>query len=950
VFPFLLGILLSANPAPPPASNPAAAADGFVESLQGDQPATTGSVFANAGVRAHVNETLERFQCVSVDRYNFTINVENSDAATIVVDLDGTGVTARQRRLPLPRRWFLHVIRRDGAWSIDKAMTEEQRIVAQLLATSGDAAREAIVARYAEYDRAALGRALADATIDVLRDSLGQTRPAPLEASADALGFALRLVLASDDRSAIVMGLRAAAIYGDSFKLAAEALAYARESDCDDLALALFTLGNMQSARNLEEGARHLHEAADLVDQVDNPRLPLKALHNYAVQQQQRGDVPHAFDAALALARGAARYGWREGEAAANIDLADTYTTLQRDDLAVVCRRHALALLRADGNEAWATTMLFDVAATEMRIGDTTHGVADYEEALALGRTRISAFPLIQNLTVYAESLADAGRINEASGPLNEALLLKPDLRGSLAVEIAKVRLAQHRDREAIELAAGILDKSQDNFYGDVVSRAETIIGRARARLGQRRDAIVALRHAIEIIETRRAALPADELARQRYFTARLEPYYALIDVLVADGRPREALIAAERVKARSLLDTLTFGRVNLAHEMTAADAAREAAAVAEVTRLRKAKTFDGRRMAEARRTLDELRAALHWRYPAAAIKADDLHPLRALAVLPKDAAIVEYVLGPASTFIFVVRDGRVRVKRIAITRAAVTRQVEALHDAVASRRLDYAGFADRVASSLLRPVEPWIASARRLYIVPDGAIWQAPFNLLPDIHGQPLIERHDIAYVPSIALAAQSHERPGPRRLLALGTPAALGAAGEVQSIAEIYGTRADAYVGSVATGQRFLDRAPAYSVIHIAAHAEVFDDWPMESALLLGGRSVTADEILRTPLRCDVTVLAACNTADGHVRDGEGVVGLSWALLGAGCANAVVSQWSVDSEATRRLMVAFHRGYAAGLRPAAALRRAELAMLREPVDAHPFYWAPFVVIASGW
>ena len=54
---------------------------------------------------------------------------------------------------------------------------------------------------------------------------------------------------------------------------------------------------------------------------------------------------------------------------------------------------------------------------------------------------------------------------------------------------------------------------------------------------------------------------------------------------------------------------------------------------------------------------------------------------------------------------------------------------------------------------------------------------------------------------------------------------------------------------------------------MIHIAAHAEVDADWPMESALLLRDRRLTADEILHSPLRCEIAVLSACNTAEGRV-----------------------------------------------------------------------------------
>jgi hypothetical protein len=55
------------------------------------------------------------------------------------------------------------------------------------------------------------------------------------------------------------------------------------------------------------------------------------------------------------------------------------------------------------------------------------------------------------------------------------------------------------------------------------------------------------------------------------------------------------------------------------------------------------------------------------------------------------------------------------------------------------------------------------------------------------------------------------------------------------------------------------------------------------------------------------------------------------------------------VDSAATERLMIAFHRALAAGVAPPEALRHAALSLRAEPAFAHPFYWAPFVVIGNG-
>ena len=70
----------------------------------------------------------------------------------------------------------------------------------------------------------------------------------------------------------------------------------------------------------------------------------------------------------------------------------------------------------------------------------------------------------------------------------------------------------------------------------------------------------------------------------------------------------------------------------------------------------------------------------------------------------------------------------------------------------------------------------------------------------------------------------------------------------------------------------------------------------------------------------------------------------------MAAGARGVVASQWPVDSAATARLMVSFHRGLAGGLSADEALRQASLDLRNTPGGAtrHPFYWAPFVVLGA--
>jgi CHAT domain-containing protein len=69
----------------------------------------------------------------------------------------------------------------------------------------------------------------------------------------------------------------------------------------------------------------------------------------------------------------------------------------------------------------------------------------------------------------------------------------------------------------------------------------------------------------------------------------------------------------------------------------------------------------------------------------------------------------------------------------------------------------------------------------------------------------------------------------------------------------------------------------------------------------------------------------------------------------IGAGARSAVATLWSVSDASTAQLIERFYRELIAGKgNRAEALRQAQLALLREPETAHPFFWAPFLFIGN--
>jgi CHAT domain-containing protein len=138
--------------------------------------------------------------------------------------------------------------------------------------------------------------------------------------------------------------------------------------------------------------------------------------------------------------------------------------------------------------------------------------------------------------------------------------------------------------------------------------------------------------------------------------------------------------------------------------------------------------------------------------------------------------------------------------------------------------------------------------------------------------------------------------------------------------------------------------------NIIHLATHGLAFEDHPMNSLIVVAGGEgyVTARTIRAWEMPADLVVLSACQTALGRLAETEGVIGLSRSFFIAGARTVVVSLWSVDDNATAKLMEYFYQLLFTGKSVPAAMRAAQLKLKSQPQYAHPFYWAGFVVVGA--
>jgi CHAT domain-containing protein/Tfp pilus assembly protein PilF len=145
-------------------------------------------------------------------------------------------------------------------------------------------------------------------------------------------------------------------------------------------------------------------------------------------------------------------------------------------------------------------------------------------------------------------------------------------------------------------------------------------------------------------------------------------------------------------------------------------------------------------------------------------------------------------------------------------------------------------------------------------------------------------------------------------------------------------------------------------YRYVHFATHGFLDPNHPELSSLVFSlvdrrgsaqDGSLFAHEVFNLRLSADLVVLSSCRTGLGRQIKGEGLVGLTRGFMYAGAARVIVSLWNVSDEASADLMAELYKGMLGReqLRPAAALRNAQLAVWKEKRWQAPYFWAGFVL-----
>jgi CHAT domain-containing protein/tetratricopeptide (TPR) repeat protein len=272
--------------------------------------------------------------------------------------------------------------------------------------------------------------------------------------------------------------------------------------------------------------------------------------------------------------------------------------------------------------------------------------------------------------------------------------------------------------------------------------------------------------------------------------------------------------------------------------------------------------------------------------------------------------------------------------------------------------------------------------------IVPDGILSMVPFELAPGAQGKPLLESHDVTYVPSAVLLLRGAMQNAPpirypwqEQLVGFGDPAVVGsgesslttsrqnqssalpASGEeIRAIAGMSAGRTRLFLGAQDRKRSFFEASHSgAALLHVSTHAVADMDNPERSRLLFSPEKpgepndyVFLKELYDPELdlrSVSLATLSACDTERGRLVRGEGVQAFSRALLAAGSRSALTTLWRVPDGPTSQFMQQFYYFLLKKHKSKAeALRLAKLEFLHSGGElSHPRYWAAFVLNGEG-
>ncbi len=794
-----------------------------------------------------------------------------------------------------------------------------------------------------------------------------------------------------------------------------ESLRLARESgDVQGISGAMGNIGILSDQLGkFDEAIGYFNEAIRLDDSSGNKGNLVMSLYNLGNVYKEIGDLANAmtfYQRSLDVAR---ELDPNDDNGPVLFNIGSLYLQQGSYSLAESMFSRALVYFERTGSTYGIGLSLSGLADVYQKQGNHRKAIEFVEKSYFLQQKDVRKENMISDLIKLGVNYREIGDTGKAIDCLAQALKLAEAAKSNLLIRNVKIETAK------LALAMSDLKGSLENAeaglaaMGSVVGANEwelfSILGQAQYGLGRFDEAQVNLSRAISMIERQRSQIAGDTSESQKFLSRRTLPYQLMVQLRIGAGQLAEGLFSAEALKSRTLVDSIQSGQSDLMEVISETDRRKESGLRAELVSLNARASIAAKngqdnkvsivaidKMLNGKRLeFEDFQNKLFVKYPQLRTRRGAMMLISVedtAALVPNEkTVIIEYVVACEKAFLFVIskdafKKVSLKVFTVAIKDKEFAKKIENYRSKLASGDLEFQNTSRELYDLLLKPAEAQLAGKTNLIIVPDGPLWDLPFQALINDRGQYLVEQAAVSYAPSLTALKELSKKAKSRmpnagmELLAFGNPTVGKSTAErvqrvfmseklepipeaerlVNSLAKMYGpTRSKVYTGADAREEVAKTESPKYRIVQFATHGILNNVSPMYSHLVLAQNEknpnedglLEAWELKDLDLKADMVILSACDTARGKISGGEGVIGMTWASFIAGAPTTVASQWKVESKSTTELMLEFHRQLLTGkgISKSEALRRASLKLMKMPQYKHPSYWAGFVMIGDG-
>ena len=337
---------------------------------------------------------------------------------------------------------------------------------------------------------------------------------------------------------------------------------------------------------------------------------------------------------------------------------------------------------------------------------------------------------------------------------------------------------------------------------------------------------------------------------------------------------------------------------------------------------------------------------------------------------MSREKSIISYYRGKDALYLILISNKKTEFKQIEIDQefnGVVDRYLFAIKnpDFSDSGQHELNLLGDKLHEKLIQPIEAFIDKYKDLLIIPDDQIALIPFEAIPTKAEGYLLNKWNISYSSSVSLL--NTQKDGStvkydRNVLAIAPFVANNqmsnaatlkwADEEVNAIESHLPSRF--LKGEAATESNFRSEAEHFSIIHLATHSILDQANPLLSNILFARDDelasdgvLYAKELFGMKIPADMVVLSSCDTGNGKIVKGEGVISLAKGFFYAGSKSVVMSLWKANDRTSSVIMDKFYQYLSEGKRKDEAMRLSKLNYLvnAKGFESHPVYWAQFLV-----